>query len=141
MRLVLDTNVVLASIISPAGVCSRVLELVLEGAATAICSAGLEEEYREVLNREKFAYLRTTTALDPAIIIDALIRSAEIVAVSEIAPVVGRDPADDHVIACAVAGGADFIVSGDKHLLDLETWEGIEILRPRAMLMLLDARR
>jgi putative PIN family toxin of toxin-antitoxin system len=39
-----------------------------------------------------------------------------------------RDPDDDKIIACAVAGGAKYIVSGDKDLLDLSKYRGVRII-------------
>lgn len=44
---------------------------------------------------------------------------------------VSADRDDDYVLACAVDGGADYIVSGDPHLLDLKTHRSIPILTPR----------
>ena len=44
------------------------------------------------------------------------------------------DPDDDKFLACAVASGACTIVSGDKHLLSVSGYRGIEVLRPRAFL-------
>lgn len=52
--------------------------------------------------------------------------------------VVSADPDDDIFVACAVAGQADYIVSGDRHLLDLGQHEGIRIVRPAIFLMLLE---
>ena len=40
------------------------------------------------------------------------------------------DPDDDKVLECAVAGNADYIVSGDSHLLDIEEYRGVEIVSP-----------
>jgi len=42
------------------------------------------------------------------------------------------DPDDDKFLACALASGAGTIVSGDKHLLSVSGYRGIEVLRPRA---------
>lgn len=39
-----------------------------------------------------------------------------------------RDPDDDHVLACALAAQADLVVSGDSHLLDLNSYQGIPIV-------------
>jgi putative PIN family toxin of toxin-antitoxin system len=45
-----------------------------------------------------------------------------------------RDPNDDMVLECAVLAKADFIISGDKDLLSLGSYEGIRILTPREFL-------
>lgn len=43
-----------------------------------------------------------------------------------------RDPDDDSVLACAVAAAADYLVSGDKDLLVLDSCRGVRIIAPRA---------
>ena len=53
---------------------------------------------------------------------------AQFVRPAAISPVVLADPEDDHVLACALAAKADFIVSGDSHLLTLKTYQGIAIV-------------
>lgn len=45
-----------------------------------------------------------------------------------------QDPADNKVLECAVKSGADYIISGDSHLLDLENFRGVEILSPDVFL-------
>jgi len=50
-----------------------------------------------------------------------------------------RDPADDAVLAAAVEGRADAIVTGDADLLDLHEYQGIAIITPRAFLDLIGA--
>lgn len=60
--------------------------------------------------------------------IDLIATLSEMVALPEETPSISRDPADDRVIACAVAGQADVIVSGDRNLLDVQTVGGIPIL-------------
>ncbi|NUN98783.1 MAG: PIN domain-containing protein [Candidatus Omnitrophica bacterium] len=49
-------------------------------------------------------------------------------------PTVLADPDDDMILATALAAKADVIVSGDRHLLDLHSFEGIPILSPRTFL-------
>ena len=51
-----------------------------------------------------------------------------------IAPTIVRDPADDQVLACALAARADLIVSGDAHLLDVSYFQGIAIVTATAAL-------
>lgn len=45
--------------------------------------------------------------------------------------IIAQDPADNRILECALAAGADFIVSGDKHLLRLGRFKDISILSPR----------
>jgi len=44
--------------------------------------------------------------------------------------VIQSDPDDDRILECAVAGNADLIVSGDRHLTKLKEFQGIGIVRP-----------
>ena len=71
----------------------------------------------------------------------ALTRLGRIVAdVPDIRGVV-RDPNDDMIVACAVAAGADYIVTRDKDLLALGEYDGIAMIKPEAFLAILRARR
>jgi predicted nucleic acid-binding protein len=55
--------------------------------------------------------------------------------------VVGEDPDDDRILEAAIAGRADAIVSGDRHLLALRAFRGIPILTPRQLLNRLKERQ
>ena len=55
--------------------------------------------------------------------------------------VVAHDPDDDHVIASAVAANAKSIVSGDKHLLSIKSYQNITILSPAEALQVIEAIR
>ncbi len=52
--------------------------------------------------------------------------------------IIKDDPDDDHILACALAGRADLIVSGDRHLLKLKSYKGIGIVRPKDFLHTLE---
>jgi predicted nucleic acid-binding protein len=65
-------------------------------------------------------------------------RIADIIIPDIVPNVIENDPADNHILACAVSGKADVIVSGDKrHLLPLKEYEGIPIVRPADFLRML----
>lgn len=61
---------------------------------------------------------------------------AWIVEGEEIVDVIKDDPADNKYLACAYEGEADYIVSGDHHLLDLGSYQGIDIIKAREFLSL-----
>jgi len=129
VRLVLDTNTLVSGVISPAGPPRRLLD----GARTQVfelcSSATLLAELLDVLSREKFITRLEQAGLTPQNIVAELRRFATMVAPQEVPRVIEHDPDDDHVLACAFAGRADLIVSGDKHLHRLGgQYEGIPIV-------------
>lgn len=44
--------------------------------------------------------------------------------------IIGDDTEDNKILECAISAGAEFVVSGDKHLLTLKSFEGIKIVTP-----------
>jgi len=70
----------------------------------------------------------------------AVIRSfSEVVAITGQLRVVADDPDDDKVVECAIVGKADYIVTGDRHLLALGQYSGISIVKATQFLNILGA--
>lgn len=125
MRLVLDTNVLIAAFVSR-GVCHSLLEH-CQQAHTLVSSQVLMAEFDDKL-AHKFR-----VPLDRVALASALIRSAtELVEPSALVPGVCRDPDDDWVLATAVQGNCRCIVTGDQDLLVLKAHQGVQILAPGA---------
>ena len=123
MRIVLDTNVLIAAFIAR-GVCHRLLEHCI-GHHTLVTSEFILNEVREKLV-EKFKYMPEVT--DEVI---ALLRSRmEIVMPALLDAPVCRDADDDNILATAVTGNCKCIVTGDKDLLILKQFQGIDIVSP-----------
>ena len=62
---------------------------------------------------------------------------AEFVSPTNEIDVIGDDPSDNRVIEAAVAAQADYVVSGDHHLLQLKTYEGVQIVSPARFVAIL----
>jgi putative PIN family toxin of toxin-antitoxin system len=86
------------------------------------------DELNDVIYRPKFSNRLTLLNKTPTSVIADYLQFAEIIEVEIVYPLVAADSDDDHVLACAFSAQADCIVSGDPHLLSLETIRGIVIL-------------
>jgi putative PIN family toxin of toxin-antitoxin system len=91
-------------------------------------SASLLAELSEVLQRPKFAQRLLRANVTAQTLVLGYAALAQLVVPAPIGPVVEADPDDDAVLACAVAAGAEVIVSGGSHLLVLESYEDIPII-------------
>lgn len=127
MRVVADTNVFLSGLLF-GGRPEEIIDLARKGQVELVVSADILLELAAVLE-VKFGWqgaaiaeaVRSigyfSTLVKPRVVIKEII-----------------DDADNRVLECAVEGKADFIVSGDHHLLDLKTYRGIHILKATALL-------
>jgi uncharacterized protein len=128
IRVVLDTNVYISALIF-GGLPGSLLDLALLESFIPIISPALLDELDEKL-RLKFE----VSAEDTAIVRKKLESIAEIVKPDAVLQVIEDDPDDNRVLECAAKGNADYIVTGDRHLLKLRTYEAIPIVTVRQFL-------
>ena len=130
--MVLDTNVVVSAVISDSE--SRVLlKKGIENQFFMVTSDLILKEIATVLRRAKFK----TAEDEIRRVVVALIRSSEVVTVKSNYDFVKDDSKDNIIINTAYDGNADFIVTGDKHLLKLKEFKNIQIITIESMLKLL----
>lgn len=128
MRVVLDTNTVVSAI-GWTGTPRRVLLALHQGRHMLVTSPDLLDELARVLAYPKLRTIASHPLLP--IILEWLHRPEHVVLPRERLHVVVEDTADDCVLEAAVAGRADVIVSGDRHLLALVAYRGIPIVSAR----------
>ncbi len=132
-RVVLDTNVYISIFTNPKGELGAIWEHALKGTYTLLISPAIVAELANVL-REKFKWPEGEIKARAK----RFQRMAEIITPKIVLNVIENAPADNHILACAISGKADFIVSGDRrHLLPLKDYEGIHIVRPVDFLRML----
>ena len=95
-------------------------------------------EFEGVLARDNFTGQLAKRGLSLGDVFDGYVAMVETVTPAKIAPTIKRDPADDQVLATALGGKVDLIVSGDAHLLDLMQFRGVEIVTASAALTLIE---
>ena len=122
MRVVFDTNVLVAALVFPGGQGDAALRRVVEGRDQLVLSRAILGELLEVLGR-KFARDAEELAHVAVFVSDL----ATVVAPRRRLRVVRDDP-DNRILECAQAGKAQAIVTGDKGLLALKSFEGIPLM-------------
>ena len=136
MRAVLDTNVLISGVIAT-------------GVPHELLVKGFEREYQIVVSVETLTEFRETllkypehshmTEREVQQEVELVRYYSEFVDPQENITAVEADPDDDKFLEAAVAGGVDYLVSGDGHLLDLDSFRGIDIVEPRTFYDRLDA--
>jgi putative PIN family toxin of toxin-antitoxin system len=111
MRVVLDTDVVLSAFFSPEGASRLWLRAALRLDVTMLISVPLALEYEAVLTRPEHLKRARASLRDVSLLLDAVVRQGERVAISYLWRPTLRDPGDEMVLETAVNGRADWIVT------------------------------
>lgn len=128
MKAVLDTNVLISGVIST-GVPHELLVMGFEGEYDIVVSVETLTEFRRTLLKypDRFQMIEAEVQRE----VETVRYFAEFVDPEGEIRAVDADPDDDKFLEAAVAGNVDYLVSGDSHLLDLESVQGIDIVEPR----------
>ncbi len=134
---VLDANVVVSAYLNPHGKPARILSIARQNIIELCFSPQIILEIAETLIEPRLVKLHGDNKEDVLAFSRALADVAIITPGIFEVNVVAADPDDNKILACAVEGKADFIVSGDHHLTDLVSFEGISIVNPDNFLRLM----
>lgn len=126
---VFDTNILISALLSPTSNPFRCLALAQMGQIESVtCPEILNEFLEKLTTKFKFSPENAQAA------IDEICRFSRLVQISAKLRVVPDDPDDDMVIECASLAGATHIITGDKHLLSLQRYQSIEIIKTAAFI-------
>jgi putative PIN family toxin of toxin-antitoxin system len=120
-RIVLDTNVLVAAAYAENSASRRIVEACLRGELLAVASPAVKAEY-------EFILARAVRKPDYESRLAELLEAVEVVATQQPPRVVDEDAADDKFLAAALAGRAGWIITNDRHLLQLDPYHDVRIV-------------
>ena len=139
-RIVLDTNLLVSGLIVPHGLPHQLIAAWRRGAFRLLVTDAILAEYAAVLARPRFA---EKYGLTPAVVAALLRRmrvQGERVTPAGMVPVAVRDVKDTHLLAAALGGDADYLITGDADLLVLDGDPALDQLRIVTVRTYFDAR-
>jgi len=136
MRIVLDTNVLVAGLLAPFGPCGEIARMLTSGEVTLCVDARILFEYQDVLRRPRFdiapgmiaavmGYVQNSAEASPAIPLSVSL----------------PDPDDAPVLEVALAAKADCLVTGNLRHFPARSRSGIPVLSPREFLEFFKKRK
>lgn len=132
LRAVFDTNLFVSSVLVPEGVPAQAIDAWRDHQFLLVISPAIMREIASTLRYDRIRRKYGITEEDIAGLLALLETDAEVVSgEAEVAGSVPEDPDDEAILACALNGQADVIVSGDNHLLLLGQFQTIPILTVR----------
>ena len=126
MKVVLDTNVLVSGILF-SGPPHHILQAWSQGRLQLALTSEILEEYRRVAVELQREY----PGVDIGAVLDLIVIGSEFFESARLEGRVCSDPDDDKFLACAIASGANVVVSGDRHLLRVSGYRGITVMKPR----------
>lgn len=108
--------------------------MVESGSLSLHLSLTIIEELEGVLKRARFKRRVNELGIGSDDILNTLLSLSEIYDVDDTVFLIDEDPEDNKFLACAFAAGAKYLISGDKHLLNVKNFRGIRIMSPQDFL-------
>ncbi|MDD5290365.1 MAG: putative toxin-antitoxin system toxin component, PIN family [Patescibacteria group bacterium] len=123
MKAVIDTNVLINALNDKNSIAWQILELATTDKVEFFASPKIINEYKLVIDRE-VASVKDKQELND------FISAVHVAPVTHRVKAVKFDPEDDKFLDIALSVGAEYIISSDAHLVELEEYEGVKILKP-----------
>ena len=139
LKVVLDANVWVSALLW-GGKPAAVIKAAEDGKISIVTSEEIVGEISQVLTYPKLSKIYQAENLRHEDLIEAVLKIAKFVKVTKKFNVVLEHSADDKFIDCALAAGADYIVSGDKHLLKIVSYKKTQILSVNEFLQLIETK-
>jgi hypothetical protein len=137
LRAVLDANLFISGLLTPKGSPAKILSQWKAGAFDLVISFPILREIGRVIFYPKIKKRLSWTNLEIAEFLYNLAQFSIMVSGQAKIDVIKDDPTDNKYLACALEGNADYIVTGDQHLLKVVEYKGTKIISPKEFLDIL----
>jgi len=141
MRVVLDTNVLISALFKRESTSAQILSLWRAGELELLVSPEVLSELQRVLAYPRIQKRLIYTEQEVKRFIDLLATTGTLLSPQETFNAVKDDPHDDKFVILAMVGQAEYLVSGDSHLLTVASIFGVTIVTPRIFLNLWESQR
>ena len=138
MKVVLDANVYVSALINTQGNPKQIVERWEQNQFDVLASASIIDEVGRVLRYPRIVKRHRQDEASIWRFLELLSSQAVTVEPSVVLDVIKDDQSDNRYLECAIEGKAQYIISGDKHLLELGECQGVIILPPAAFITLLE---
>lgn len=140
IKVVLDTNILISAFLFQKQL-GTFLDLIENETIIPFFIESTFLEFQTVLKYKKFESAFSKTSLLYQDIVSAIENKSKIIPDPDIIPNVISDIADNYILACALGGKVDFVVSGDNHLLKLKNFKNIPIITPKEFLEIISEKQ
>ena len=140
IKVVADTNVIVSAYLAPGGKPAGILSLARVGKINILLSPQIIDEIERILLSPKLTKIHRATPKEIRRFIKAFREVVTLTPGALEVDAIRDDPDDNKILACALEGKADYIVSGDHHVTDLKSFQGIPIVNPDAFLSSLQGK-
>ena len=138
MKVVLDANIYVSSMVNNQGNPKRIMAMWEQGDFDVLVSEPIIDEVGRVLRYPRIVKRHKQDEAAIERFLKLLAREAVIVEPAEVLDVVQKDESDNRYLECALEGKAQYVVSSGQHLLKVSEYMGIIILPPAAFVALLE---
>ncbi|MBI4674733.1 MAG: putative toxin-antitoxin system toxin component, PIN family [Chloroflexi bacterium] len=136
-KVVLDTNILVSALIIKEGKPARIVMFAREGKFECVLSEEIIEEARTIFHRKHIQKRFHPSEEEIEEFLGALQDVSTFVSIQNVENVITADESDNVVLACAVEGGAEYLVSGDLHFLNLKSHRNVKMVTPAQFLEIL----
>ncbi len=134
LRVVLDTNILISGLFAETGPIAKIMELWADRRFELAASEEILSELDRVLHKPSIKKHFNPTENEIEEFLETIRNNTIITPSFYQTDRIKKDPSDNKFLACAVEGKADFIVSGDKHLLEIKQFHGVKIIKARTFM-------